>query len=212
MWSSVLTYIHYPQPSKTYELLNYSEYCTVVDGITYTCDISCPTESDKIYSETSAFDRVDSVVDEKSFTKESNDVPAEKVIEPAEKLKPDPTTVAPSISRTKPSGLESRNLFKKLMTDIDKLIVKSKKEMASIAEEDLNEIARAMKASADANKALKESSADKQKVKKRPDLTVHLKRFDSEIIDLCDEGTVLKNKVCLLILLSRALLAFFVIF
>lgn len=161
-----------------------------MDGITYTCDISSPRKSDKICWKTSAVDKVDSVVVKKSCAKQSNDLPADKVIKPAEKLKPDPTIVVPSISRTKPSGTESRNLFKKLMTDIDKLILKSKKEMASIAEEDLNEIARAVKASADANRASKEWGADKQKVKKKPDISIHLKRFDSEIIDLCDEGTV----------------------
>lgn len=140
---------------------------------------------------------MDKSVDEKSCAKQPDDVRAGKVVEPAEKSKPsDTTSVAPSssLSRTKPSGLESRNLFKKLMTDIDKLITKSKKEMASIAEEDLNEIARAVKASADTNRATKESSVDRQKVKKRTEFCIHLKRFDSEIIDLCDEGTSVLRK------------------
>lgn len=59
---------------------------------------------------------------------------------------------------------EARSIYKKLLQDIDKLVHKSQDEMNSIAEEDLNEIAKAIKNTPDYRINQK---SEKKNVKKR---------------------------------------------
>lgn len=122
-----------------YELLNYSEYSTVVDGICYTCDLSSRNvslENDLNFMNSSESEE-ESVDDQHSVSRP----PERKSVS---------STVAAGTAGFRRGGsavvaAETRNVYKKLLNDIDKLVTKSQEEMALIAEEDLNEISRAVK-------------------------------------------------------------------
>lgn len=107
-----------------------------MDGVCYTCDISRNTNENPLITHQPP---------------ESSNPSVPKCAKRT--LKKKPTDVTSSISRnvqSKRTGsavttTETRSSYKKLLNDIDKLVSKSQQEMAAIADEDLNEISKAIK-------------------------------------------------------------------
>ncbi|XP_065207865.1 uncharacterized protein LOC135836767 isoform X2 [Planococcus citri] len=126
--------IFYDKVTNSYELINYSEYNTTVDGVCYTCDISRNTNEKPIIK----------------ITKPDTPIAPKPVTKPQQKKKPtNNSSTVPCNVQSKRIGstvtaAETRSSYKKLINDIDKLVSKSQQEMAAIADEDLNEISKAI--------------------------------------------------------------------
>lgn len=128
-----------------YELLNYSEYSTVVDGVWYTCDISSQYISEEN----------DLNILNNSESDDKNNDEQNSISRPVKrsKIKSARSATIDSVRSGREGSaiiaVETRNVYKKLLSDIDKLVTKSQEEMALIADEDLNEINKAIKMNAE---------------------------------------------------------------
>ncbi len=144
-------------------MLHYSEFSTVVDGVTYTCNIS-PNHVD----EENNLNANNVKVEEKESTDEAkvDNIPNPVKIEPMDEQN-DSSSIQSKTKKTSSiaGAAETRSIYKKLLHDIDRLVSKSQEEMTSIAEEDLNEIARSLKSSVNPCAFLEDSPSEKQKKK-----------------------------------------------
>lgn len=117
--------------AKVYELMNYSDFGTLVDGIHYTCNISANSsvkvvlESNMIKTSTSNSRRIHKL----------SSKPTTKNVENTEREKK---------TRSSVTAAETRSQCKKLLQKID-TIARKTHDVTSFAEEDLNEIARNVK-------------------------------------------------------------------
>lgn len=127
----------------------------MVDGICYTCDIS----RNEVHVESRICNNTVAPVEKPSTRGIKRKISAVPCANSEPKKKTGSTVMA----------AEARNIYKKLLHDIDKLVSKSQAEMTSIAEEDLNEISKAMKSTPNElrDRLNNHEKIDKKNVKKK---------------------------------------------